>query len=331
MSIVKNIEEVKKFVPATVTCDMDLLLPFINNQAESQRLKKIILGPLLYAELVADYNGDLIDPETDYFQFLLKCQMWVTNYALLRAIPTGIVNIAANGINQSSSDNIKPLTMAQIDLLTDDLLATSDEALEDLLSFLEENVSQYEDWKQAPSYTIIKEAFLSSAIKFDEEYAICKSRSTFISIKSFMMEIQSTRIKSVLTSNLYETMVGKIEDNDFDEAELVILPWIKKAIAYLTIWKSIPHISLRITPEGIQTYSRPDRINSKARLTADKNSLDDLKASCLTEGNYYIALIDEYLKANAEDFEDYPQPTEEPEPNSNGKFKMEGTGNIVGF
>lgn len=325
-SLIATVDELRKYIPVTVTVDLDQLKPFIENQAEKQRLKKNILGPLLYADLLADYLDDDIAENTPYWELLEKAQLWIANFALYRSIPTGLVNIGTAGINKTSSDNIKPLTPAEIDLLTDDCLHASDEALEDLLSFLEENVDLFPDWKEAPSYTLIKEAFISSALEFDAEYGINESRSTFLAMKPYMLEVQSIRIKNVLTAELYAKMVGEIEEEDFSEAELVILPWIKKAIAYLTVLKSIPHISLKITGEGIQVYTRPDRTNTKARSAANATSLSNLKDACQAEGEAYIEMIDAYLKENAEDFAEYPQ-TATPK-DEHGNFKAVGTGNI---
>jgi hypothetical protein len=326
MSLIKEVGELRKFIPATVTVDLDQLQPFIDNQATKQRLRKNILGPALFDELKADYDDDNILEDSIYWELLLRSQMWLANYALLRSIPTGIVNIGNSGINQTVSDSVKPLSPIQVDLLIDSQTDSSDEALEDLLVFLEDNVDTFEDWKDAPSYTLIKEAFIASALEFHEEYAICESRSTFLSFKTFMLEVQRIQIKSILTPDLYDSMIEKIEANDFSEPEQVILPWIRKAIAYLTIYSSIPHISIRITGEGLQVFTRPDRTNTKARTTATEKRIDDLKAACKTQGDYYLSLIRNYLIENADEFPNYPQDTTEP--NLTGGFKTEGTGNI---
>ncbi len=326
MSLIKEVGELRKFIPATVTVDLDQLQPFIDNQATKQRLRKNILGPALFDELKADYDDDNIEEDSLYWELLLRAQMWLANYALLRSIPTGIVNISNSGINQTVSDSVKPLSPIQVDLLIDSQTDSSDEALEDLLVFLEDNVDTFEDWKDAPSYTLIKEAFISSALEFHEEYAICESRSTFLSLKTFMLEVQQIHVKAILTPDLYDAMVGHIETNDFTEPQEIILPWIRKAIAYLTIYSSIPHIALKITGEGLQIFTRPDRTNTKARTAANETRINDLKASCKTQGDYYLTLIRNYILENIEEFEEYPQDTTEP--NLTGGFKTEGTGNI---
>jgi hypothetical protein len=327
MSILTTVDEIKKYIPTTVTVDVDQLMPFINNQAIAQRLRKNILGNTLYDSLLADYKDDNIEAETIKMGLLTRCQLYVAHYALLRSIPTGIVNISASGINQTVSDSIKPLSQSQIDMLIDSETVMCDEALEDLLIFLEENIADFTDWKDAPSYTIIKEAYLPSATKFTEQYSIAESRSTYLAIKSFMLEVQRIQIKAVLTSELYDAMAVKIEDNSFSEPELVLIPWIKKAIAYLTIYKSIPHLAVHVTNEGVQVYTRPERTNTKAKITADALRLEDLKESCESQGEYYLGLIRDYLKANASEFPEYPQDSVASP--TTGKFTTQGKGNIT--
>jgi hypothetical protein len=263
---------------------------------------------------------------------LEKCQVFVANFAYLKYVPFALTNQSNGVINVNFSDKTKPAAEWQIERLEDMLLERSDNAVEDLLAYLEADARDArvfaDAWETSEGFSITNDCFLQSATEFNKVYTISENRSTYLAFRPYMRAMEDGKLAAVLTANLYVTLKSRIADNSFTAAELVILPWIKGAIAYQTVADACPHLAVKINNKGVQVNSLSALSVRKIKTPATDKQFADLIAACVAKAAEYLMLIDAYLKANSAEFPDYPQ---EDVTADAAQFKIINVGGVSGF
>ena len=327
MKLFTTVDEVQKYLPVANAFTLTQIEPFVTIDAEEQVLKKM-LGADLLAALVAQYNGT---PDADWANLITKCQAFVANYAYLKYLPFALTNQSNGVINVSFSDKTKPAAEWQIDTLAEMLLERADNAMEDLLTFLEADARGdeiFSDWADSEGYTITNDCFLQTATDFNKIYTISESRSTYLAFRAYMRAVEDGKLANVLTADLYATMKGKIAANIFTAAELVIMPWIKGAIAYQTVADACPHLAVKLNNRGVQVNSLSALSVRKIKTPATDKQIADLIAACVAKAAEYFSLIDAYLKEHFADFPSYPQVETTA---NNSQFNITNVGGVSGF
>lgn len=168
-----------------------------------------------------------------------------------------------------------------------------------LISFLEENIEEIEEWKNSEIRKEMNSLFISRTKEFDQIYSIEGSFSFFLRMLPFMKEIERKEIKPVLGDQYQELKEKKITGNLSGE-EKELLEYVQNPIPFLSMSKAVKRLSLQIIPESItrnvslkKDLSSIDFVNQIAaeleasgreELSALSNYLDSLNSPGQDEG-----------------------------------------------
>lgn len=104
---------------------------------------------------------------------------------------------------------------------------------------------------------------------------------------------QQTRIKAVVQELLYNELITNILANTLTPDQITLLTYIRTPLAYLTLYETLPFLNYQITAKG--TRSNTD-IHSDA---VDLKTSSYIRTEVLNKGEFYLSILDTFLKDNA--------------------------------
>ena len=231
MSLIKSVaNEVKKYLSVDISMQDKTIEPYIK-PAEEQVIR--LLGKEMYAELDEYYNDGGDDDEA-LNALLPYVQRPIVNFAFFQGLSMLNVSIGENGIAVISNSNLAPASKQRTDDLKADLEKAAYDSMESLLEFLEENITDYDNWSGSDAYAYQYEYLISSARRFDELLRIDRSRLTFLKWRPTMADVEFLEIYPIVSQEFCDELKEEIKDDDISEENAVVLPYLQKALAYLT-------------------------------------------------------------------------------------------------
>ncbi len=214
--IIQSITDLKKHIAIDFIAGFDVLEFAVEDR--EQELKKKYIGDALWANLIKSYDGTFQDanPEivTLHTKALWYCQRVVSNFSLLDYIPEGQLDISANGIRITTSENKKNAFPWQIKNLEDKYRTTAERNLELLLQLFNENLLLFVDWTSSPAYVANKGNLINSAREFNTYININNSHLKFLRILPVMSYVEDFYMRSVLGDAFYEELLERIKDGE---------------------------------------------------------------------------------------------------------------------
>jgi len=103
---------------------------------------------------------------------------------------------------------------------------------------------------------------------------------------------------------MYDELTTKIKAFDLGEKYPLLLPYIKDALAQISIARSIGRLTVKCDSEGYRVVSvmGSGGDSVKNRTTATMEQLDMLKREAMTSANKYCNALLNYLNTNIADF-----------------------------
>lgn len=238
MALIKSIDEVQKYLSVDISMSEKTVIPYVQ-PAEVEVIR--LLGKELYAELDEWYNlgeeegeeGEGTDGDA-LAALLPYVQRPVVNFAYHKGLSMLNVSIGNNGIAVVSNASLTPASKQRTDDLKADLERNAWDAMESLLEFLEENIADYESWESSEAYAYQYEYLISSARRFDELLRIDRSRLTYLAWRPTMADVELLEIYPVVSKEYCDELKEEIKAGSVSEENQVILPYLQKALAYLT-------------------------------------------------------------------------------------------------
>jgi hypothetical protein len=239
--LIKTISEIKQHLKVNTTQTTNAFLPFISD-AQDKYLRPVI-GDALLDALEAYYNA----PEdgetpgegestTEALQALLPyVQKPLARFIYFMAAPHLDLNVGETGFTVSQTQGLGIASSDRVKRYIDSLEKLGWDGIEILLRFLEKNASDYPEWTASDEYTLQLRNFINSAEEFDKYVNIDKSRLKFIRMRQLMDDIENTKIKDSISSALADEILAEIKAGNVSEANNVILPFIRRAIANYTM------------------------------------------------------------------------------------------------
>lgn len=283
----------------------DELTPGIRQATERYILD--FVGSELYDDLAAKYQAGTA-LTTAQAKTLELLQDAVANYAIYHILPEkrsilesmGVVeNTPQGGSTPASYPIYKEKRRAALD--------NGDLFLDRLLSYLEAqvaaSVAYFDLWKNSTAYSVKTCDFFRHTAELDEYLNIQNSRRSFISLVRYMKQVEEDVIKPILCDNLYALVLA---DTPL-AADAALLPFIRKAVAYLGAEKAIPHHRIVIDGDGFRVVSQTDGWDDRRNMTNNvhENAIQALAARCLEQGQRALAKLVQYLEDNIADYPDY--------------------------
>lgn len=228
--IVKTATEIQQFITVDSNFDYKKILPYI--PLAEDELKRI-LGPEQYTELDDYYNGPN-SGITELDELLPYAQRPVVYFALVKGFAKINVSINNNGIGVVMNDNLAPASKERTADLKQSLVDDAWDAMEYMLQFLEDNMDNYPSWEASDAFAYQYQYLISSARKFDELYKIKRSRITFLDWRPTLEDIELQQIIPQIGQEMMDELKTQIKTSMLTAPNAKILPWLQKALAYLT-------------------------------------------------------------------------------------------------
>lgn len=327
-TIITNESIIQRYVPEiTAEKDFSTMLPYLIH-AEENEIKPLIGADFL--QLLRDYDGDASASYSasnsgavanSYIQLPriidLASEVIAYNFAFEFA-KTGDVHFTSMGIQTVSTETHKSAFEYQKNDVLKHYAQRFDTAVDNLLSFLEENnITFWPDHLR----THYNNLFTRNASEFSKHCNIFNSRRTFLALRPIIEDVQLIHIRPVTGEKLFETLVSKIPDYHKPQDNLtktqkieheLITRLIPRAVANQAVADALNAVSLRLFGDGYSFASFIGLFNKVH--SAYLKEKDDRVRLHQTRAQTYLGMIRDKLEKNADAFPDYPAlPSEDPD------------------
>lgn len=253
--IITTIDTLKQVIATVAGDNFDKYKPYLTT-AESF-VKREITGKELFA-MVTSSNPEL----------LALVQSVVAHKAYLEAIPFLDLLETDSGFAVVRNTNLAPASPQRVAELKTATAAKLDEAIEDLLEYLEGENGEIEDaWKGSDTYTLINDNYVSSLREFRKYGRFIGNRIEFISFIPVLTSMRKLKIEPVISKELSEKIIEDLRDGDLSADNKKILDDLRFALAFFA------------TGDEASGQSFVARVRSV--LMADPDKYPEFKASAI--------------------------------------------------
>lgn len=304
MSLIKTIEEVKKYVTVSDTLEFDELLPYF--KIVEKKYVKQALGVVLYDSLHTAYNagGTLSEPNSDLVDMV---QPVICFLGLKEWVPVGQLNISSSGIRINVSETAKTAFEWQTNNLEGSLLSGGMAALEDLFQFLEDNTASYSSWVNSTGYTLFNECYVRSATEFTEFYSpLNGSRYLFLKLKPQIKFIEKYSLKKLIGTALDTLLRGKLLADDGNNYQKEAIKLIQNGVTLAAIADGLAELQLTFDERGVLIFSNVKAYGTtKTFAPATDAQIEKNKVALKNKADAIFIELRNYLIENKDYFPDY--------------------------
>lgn len=305
MALIETIEEVKTHIAVNLTTEIENLIPYIE-EAETRFIRPI-LGDELYAELLEQFEAGGSSSGSgisNYDDLLKKVQRPLIYFAYCLYEPTGNIQISDSGFHIAVNENKKAAFEWQVNRVVNSWYDIAYTGIDNLLEYLEDNIEDYPQWSSSTAFTILKSNFIVRASDFNKYFDIHNSRRVFVTIKAIMTKIEDFEIANAIGSDLYaeikaqllETGSGSGSGAGISAANEILLPWIKNAVAHLSISRAATDKLIQINHDGVHVVNYASEVSKRAAVPEE---LTPLVAAAEKDGRAYLHKLRDYLNKSA--------------------------------
>lgn len=306
-ALITTIAEIKTHIAVNLANNIESIRPYIE-EAEIKYIKPI-LGSAFYEELLAEYESSGSgsgDPIESFEELLMKIQRPLVYFAYAMYAPTGNIQISDSGFHIATTETKKTAFQWQVTDAVDSWLELAHQGIDQLLEFLELNIEDYPSWKDSDGYTVFRETFITTAKEFSGFVNIHNSRRVFITLKSIMKKVEEFELMNVLGEDFYNELKADVLDESsgsgsgdgIESDNLVIFPWIKSAVAHLTVARAAVDNYIQLSADGVHMIATSG-VNMKAKKTADQAATMPYVVAAERDGKAYLHKLRDYLNKNA--------------------------------
>ena len=313
--LIKILAEIQQYIPVGTGTDINKLKPSIAN-AETSFLKPLLLG--MFDELQEFYDEATERPEDadqavvwdDMTDLVLKAQKVEIHIAYWMGFEVLNATISDGGFKRTESEKMKSLFHYQEDALKLYFREAGFNAMDELLAFIEENISSFSEFKASANYTIIRQSFIPNTTTYNNIVYINNSRLTFLRLRNHMQLVEDMDIYPLLGAAIYAEIKAEMIKDSPAEKVLAILPYIRKPIAYLSSALLMEESGADLTDKGLY-FEATTAIDSniKNKQPSSEERIAALVARNRAIGYAYLDQLKSYLAANATDWPIYANGT----------------------
>jgi len=245
------------------------------------------------------------DPEHPEYtvldEFVIKIQLPCALHSYRRYAPSNDVTHSDKGRQIFVSEDEKPAFEWMIDKDDKNLLDLAHEAVDLLLDFLGERLSDDPDssgigavWGGSEAYKTLKGLFVSSVSQFEETFFVNGSNRVLFALIPSLRECQDNEIRPCLTQEKYDTIKEQMLDRDLSAENTEIVNRIRPAMVYLSLSRAVKRLAIEVLPNGLFLNLVSSVIQGKTPTTAtDRIELSKLLEQ---EGRRELRKLTEYLR-----------------------------------
>lgn len=269
------------------------------------------IGSALYDDLADKFQtgASLTDEQEKALEYLQDCIAFYTIYHVLPEKTTVLASMGTVQPNPEGGSSPSPQWSWKAKRWN--ALENGDTFLDRLLLYLETQVkaqvAYFDLWKNSAAYKVRTSDFFRNTSELDEYLNIQNSRRSFISLIRFLKQAEEDYIKPVLCDDLYDAVLSA---NPSDE-NVKLIPYIRKAVAYLGAAAAIPHHRVVIDGDGFRIVSQTDQFDDRRNLTnpTHEAAIAALHQRCEDQGKKAIERLVKFLEDNLADYPDYATST----------------------
>jgi len=289
-----NNSEFQEFILTESLESIDYLRPHLEEAIEEFVLP--YLGKLQYQKLIQDYENEVIESDSLEEELLRHVQKVSVLFAHYAAIPELILHLSAAGFR--NPEHQARIAKWQKEGVEASYKTKGYKALDRLLIFLEENASQFPKWKQSEGFQVTRKFFITSAEEFHQFVNINRSRLVFNKLASSMRYVEQHLLKPVLGDNLFDLVKYQFVENQLDEYNIKLIPFLKEALAWLAFEEGILNIVTEIGYQGIVQIPESTIEREQIKLSL----IDKLQNKSKSRGEQMLFLLQEFLQKNVRDY-----------------------------
>lgn len=301
--LLQDMQEVSAHLTTPLALNFNGLRPMIK-QEQTATIQRIIGKDTLDALLAA--MGD-DDPIADPLQELIsKCQYVLAHTAFIHSIAALNVGVAAGGFTVNSAENKAVASMSRIEELKNQLHISMQIGIDQLTDYLESNLDEFEDYANSEERAERRSTFVFTPKQFNSGLIGVRIGWHVLELmREHMGNVQRMMLNKVLGMNYYLAFQQRFEDGELTEAEEKLLKYVRRALACQTFTECVVPMSIVVDERG--TYQRFERNANEPRQT--KNVEEGPEHRLVLQHKLHAERLWEelaqYLKANADDFEEY--------------------------
>jgi hypothetical protein len=237
-----------------------------------------------------------ITSEADALILLRKCARVVAHYTLFDYVTISDSRVTAQGLQIIETDTHKTAYEYQKRDRKKYHSEKADQALDALLSFLEDNKLKYPEWaNNTQVYTQTKSLLINNTREFHEIVDIGSSRRTFMALKGSIKDVEALRIRPALGETIYAALLGfNVRAGNSTLSRLLQI--VAAAVANLAMADALPSLIFRIAGETI-TIATYNPIPEKERDQFTK-VVAKIIESRTQKGNSYLEDAVRFVKSN---------------------------------
>ncbi|NKI28264.1 hypothetical protein HCG49_17050 [Arenibacter sp. 6A1] len=296
--IIKNTPTLQEYLSVNGSIDIDNVKPALR-KAERNYLK-----PFIGTAQLAVFEAEVTDPIIR--EALALAQEAVANFGYYLHMPIGALQVSDNGFYTVDSENTKTATDKQFKELQRSLLRGGHEALDDLLSFMEENAAKFEPWTTSASYTVYKDLLVKDTATFNSYYHIFNSRQTFLALRPNIKVVEDQFIKPVIG----DALLRDLKSDQTEETRKEVKKLLQQSIVAFTIMKTVYNGLFVMDAAGMHMRFDllPYETTGSNSNTKGNDFLEHTEKSKQIEGEEYLKMALNIIKENTADFPEYTTP-----------------------
>lgn len=287
--------------------DFKLKVPVFNSigwtllEASVEQAEEDILKPLLgrteYDNLVTA-SGSL--PYTGNTLALYnKLKAPLAQMAAYLATDDLDVNVTSFGFTVKKTEDESPASQMRVAKFKMSQLRKAMSGFDRLLTWLEEEKATYTDWANGNGYTELKQGFLNTTAEFQDVVEINSSRYLFMRLRPHRRKVESTELKNVLSSDLYDEIKAEIVAGSISADNTALLPMIRDGVANRSIAKGFLALNLEVSEMGYLVSGMQESSTMNMKKPAKDTHADSLIRNYNTEADASFQALETYLNTNA--------------------------------
>lgn len=307
MKICNNVQQIKLYAEVNATFEPENLLP---SESKVVHIVKDILSDAEYNSLQLNYTNNTLTAEQNkllpYVQNAMVCLSMIKYIGAC-----GQAEISNAGIHLNLSKDRKTVFQWQIIDIKKHFKTEAYTALENLLHFLwQSDVSEYLLWRVSDNRNEYLKFFINDATEFSKAYNIHGNFAFYLYLRDTIDFVEEQYIEPVIGSALFTEIKSQILNNTVSANNSKILKWIRKAVAYKTIYHAIPKLMTYIDEFGIQESFLSLALTADATQAARNEFVSYQLKESETNGESYLLKLRRYLIDNATDYPLYVAPAQ---------------------
>lgn len=296
MKIFTTTDEVRKY------CSIGRDTQFEDIQSKLNRAsRKFVvpeIGKALAASMETYYNGGSPDTTDDTSNGLLvRLQEAVANIGMLLYIPEGNVQVGSDGLNQNTNEDSGPAPWWAVKDLMRSYAQTGEEALDDVLDYMEANASSFTNWTSSDERAAFKDNLVQTTAEFNEHHNIFHSRRTFKALAPIMKEVEDLYLEQHLGSDTLDYFKTLSSPSAVEKKAQELL---KSTVVNFTVLRACSTNLFTVSSEGMRSRSIMTVNSALERFTpAEESLIRKTEKEKERTANAYLGQLLKHLNSNA--------------------------------